>query len=75
MKVSVEPSAAESRFAIPEEPVACGQCKQGSYFEIEVGRRTITLYERMGDGRTDLLVKMLSELGLDLEVRFSSPCG
>lgn len=47
----------------------------GSYFEVEVWRGTITLFERMGDGRTGELVKMLDELGLDLKVRISSPCG
>jgi hypothetical protein len=58
-------------YPIGQEPcsVSC------SYFEVEVGRGMITVYERMGDGQTELLVKMLRELGLDMRVRVSSPCG
>lgn len=46
-----------------------------SYFEFEIGPGIVNIYERMGDGVTDLLVESLRKLGLQLCVRVSSPCG
>ncbi len=48
---------------------------QDSYFEFEIGPGIVNIYERMGDGVTDLLVESLRKLGLQLCVRVSSPCG
>ncbi len=47
-----------------------------SYFELEIlPGGVISIFERMGDGVTEELVRALAELGLKLETRVSSPCG
>ncbi len=46
-----------------------------SYFELEITGDTISVYERMGDGATNQLIRALEKLGLRLRIRVSSPCG
>lgn len=75
LPVSKAPAVPSSVDRSLERPCPTMESVSGSYFEIEVGRGIVTVYERMGDGQTELLVKMLGELGLDMIVRVSSPCG
>jgi hypothetical protein len=74
-RAHVDRVAGETSVAAAERPRQVPGGVFGSYFEVEVCRGTIAIYERMGDGRTGPLVEMLHELGLDLRVRVSSPCG
>ncbi len=49
--------------------------KLESYFEVEITKNVINLLERAGHGRTDKIINLLKEYGLDLTVKISAPCG
>ncbi len=57
-------------------PVPFETKKMVSYFELEIlPGGTISIFERMGDGVTEELIRALEKLGLKLRARISSPCG
>lgn len=46
-----------------------------SYFDVELTRGGLNLFERQGDGKTAALLEALKRYGLHLSERVSSPCG
>jgi hypothetical protein len=46
-----------------------------SYLDVEVKSGGLNLFERQGDGKTEILVEALKRYGLRLSPKVSSPCG